>query len=125
MPDKDAPEVVMGGGLASSSKAPLFELIPTESMIRLATRFEAGIERKKEKAWNALSSNQVVLLDQKFVMNRITHVIAHSLKLRDKLFAGAILIGDGETEADDDAGAIMWGGSFLCCATRAIQNSRK
>jgi hypothetical protein len=114
MPDQNAPEIVMAGGATSSSQIPAASLIPTEALIRLAKRFELGVERKGDKAWNALSSNQAVLVDREFIMHRISHVILHAMKLRDKLVSGVAI------DEEDDAGAISWGGAFLCCATKQL-----
>ncbi len=112
MPDQNAKEVTLAGGLVSSSEIPGFHLIPTEALVRLAKRFELGTERKKDKAWNALTKNQECLTDREFILHRISHVIAHALKLRDKITQNLPL-------EDDDAGAVIWGGAFLCCATAA------
>lgn len=62
--DKDASEVTMAGGAVSSSEVPYFHLIPLESLRRLALRFFVGTERKKDKAWNAITPNQQVLTDR-------------------------------------------------------------
>jgi hypothetical protein len=114
MPDKtDSPEIVMGK--VSSSKIPGFHLIPTEALVRLALRFDVGVERKKELAWNALTANQDMLTNKEFILHRIGHVINHAQKLRDKIVAGTSDLGD------DDAGAIIWAGAFLCCATKALE----
>jgi hypothetical protein len=102
-------EIDMAGGRVSSSEIPHFELIPTVALVRLAERFKLGLDRKGDKAWNALTQNQEVLTDRGFILSRIAHVIHHALKLRDKVLAGEAL-------GDDDAGAIIWGGAFLCCA---------
>lgn len=112
MPDQNAPEVPLAGGIVSSSAIPGFHLIPTEALTRLAARFELGLERKGDKAWNAITDNQQCLTARDFVLSRIDHVIGHAMKLRDKLVRGMPL-------DDDDAGAIIWGGAFLCCATAA------
>lgn len=115
MPDQNAPEIPMAGGAVTSSKIPGFHRIPTEALVRLATRFDCGVERKGEgKAWNAVSANQQVLTDRQFILDRISHVIGHAAKLRDKIVSGARL------DDDDDAGAIIWGGAFLCCASAAL-----
>jgi hypothetical protein len=112
---ENAPEVPMAGGVVTSSKIPPLHLIPTEALVRTATRFELGIERKGEdKAWNACSANQSCLTDKQFVLNRLGHVILHAMSLRDKILRGAPM------EGDDDAGAIAWSGAFLCCATKAL-----
>lgn len=107
-------EIPMVGGKASTSQIPDFHLIPTESMIRLAERFKLGIERKGDKSWNAISKNQEILTDKDFIINRIGHIIHHCLKLRDKI------TNNEDLSTDDDAGAISWGGAFLCCATKEL-----
>ena len=107
-------EIPMAGGKVSSTRAPAFQLIPTEALLRLIARFELGRERKKEKAWNARSENQEVLLDREFAIERIDHLMRHALTLRDKIQRGAPM------EGDDDAAAISWSGAFLCCATKAM-----
>lgn len=109
-------EVVMAGGLASSSKCPPFHLIPTIGLARVAYRFEKGVEIKKEKAWNALSSNQACLKDKTFAIERISHIIDHATKLRDKLQADDV----AAMAEDDDAAAIAWAGIFLCCVVDLI-----
>lgn len=101
----------MAGGLASSSPCPPFHLIPTIGLIGLAERFQKGVERKGDKAWNAVSKNQACLKDKEFAIERLSHVINHAMKLRDKLQAGDV---NGMAE-DDDAGAIAWAGVFLYC----------
>ncbi len=115
--DKDAAEISMVSGAVSSSAVPYFHLIPLESLRRLALRFFVGTERKKEKAWNAITPNQHVLTDRAFVLDRISHTIYHAYKLRDKIVRN-------EPFDDDDAGAIAWGGAFLCCVTEAIEAER-
>ena len=119
MADEKAPEVPMAGGAVTSSKIPRLDYIPTEASVRLAERFEKGVERKGiDKAWNALSKDQQVLTDIPFILERIGHVKYHADKLRDKILAGTPLSGD------DDAGAIAWGGAFLCCATKALADQK-
>ena len=112
--------IAFAGGKATSSKIPRFDLIPREALVRLADRFKAGIERHKEKAWNALSDNQECLQDVDMILARVGHVIDHATKLRDMLVqCGAVKSGSlGSTEfiGDDDAAAILWGGAFLVCA---------
>lgn len=104
-------EIPMAGGLASSSVCPPYHLVPTVGMKMLAERFQAGVDRKGDKAWNAVSSNQACLKDKAFVIERISHIIDHAMKLRDKLQADDV----AAMKEDDDAGAITWAGIFLCC----------
>jgi hypothetical protein len=109
-------QVHFAGGKASSSKAGApYHLVPTISSERIAQRFQLGIERRPDgTAWNACSANQEVLADKAFILDRITHVIEHALKLRDKVVSGNCW------EGDDDAAAIGWASHFLCCATDAM-----
>lgn len=115
MPDTNSTEIVMSGGALSTSQIPRIELIPTEAITRLATRFGLGEERKKDKAWNANSDNQAAIMDREFILARIGHVIYHALKLRDK-----VVRGEDPLLVDDDAGAIIWGGAFLCEVTKRM-----
>ncbi len=102
---------------ALTTPGPEFELIPTVGLVRLAERFSLGEVRKGEKAWNAMSENQDCLLNKAFILNRLGHVIAHVLKLRDKIAKNLPF-------EDDDAAAIAWGGIFAICATDAIEKQR-
>lgn len=115
------PQIPYAGGNALSTKIPAFHLIPTVALEALAKRFEKGIERKGDKAWNALSPNQSILTDREFAIERIAHIIHHCMKLRDKLIAG----GDNPFEGDDDAGAIIWGGAFLCSVKQAMKEQNE
>lgn len=109
---KHPPQKVLAGGKIATSEGPPLQLIPTLALERLAERFALGIERKGDKAWNALSSNQEAIGDKELILDRLGHIIHHALKLRDKVAASDIkAIAD-----DDDAGAIAWGGVFLLCA---------
>ena len=98
---------------AKSSREPRFELIPYEGSVRIARRFELGIERKGEASWNALSS-QTPLTDMEFIMSRLGHVVNHAKKLQ------AIINGEIPDDGDDHAAAIGWSGYFLCSVTRAL-----
>lgn len=79
-------------------------------MIRLANRFELGLERHGERSWNARSA-QLPLDDKEFLIARCAHIVDHATKLIQKLHHGI------ETEGDDDAGAIAWAAALLCEAT--------
>lgn len=111
-------EIPMAGGIVSSSECPRLELIPTEAQVRRAARYELGIVRKRDKAWNALSGNQACLTDKDFVLQRIGHGIKHLMLLRDKIVA------DKPMDGDDDAAALGWTADFLCCATRALAEAK-
>ena len=108
----------VGGKVSSSDGKHSFHLIPTHGLGRLADRFQLGSDRKGDKAWNATTHNQEVLVNIPFVLNRITHAMEHLLSLRDKIVAGTPMAGD------DDAGAVAWSGIFLCEATRALEQCR-
>lgn len=113
MPDNDVR--FSGGG--SSSNAPRLELIPFEALVRAARRFELGIANRPDgSAWNAISDNrEACLKDREFLINRAAHVALHAMKLK------AILSGELPDDGDDHAGAILWGGCFLACATEGRQ----
>ena len=110
-------QIAFAEGAALSSKIPPLHLIPSIALEELAERFALGIKRKGNKSWNALSGNQQVLVDRDFILERISHVIHHAMKLRDVIVSGLYdeLIG-----GDNHASAIMWGGAFLICAKHAI-----
>lgn len=121
MVNKHPKQILMAGGKAASSKIPPLHLIPTVALEKIAERFDLGIQRKGDKAWNALSDNQDILQDVDFLIDRCGHVMHHAAKLRDKLK-------NRDTEAitqDGDAGAIAWGGVFLICAVNALLEKEK
>lgn len=109
----------MADAAVSSSKIPRIDLIPTEAIVRLAERFQLGVERKGDKAWNVTTDNQAAIMDREFILARIAHVIYHALKLRDKVISGEDPLKAG---GDDDAGAIIWGGAFLCEVTKRMND---
>lgn len=108
-------------GGASSSRKPRYTLIPHDAILRLIAVMEKGIERKGDRAWNALSNNQACLLDEQFIISRIEHVINHAYSLlrriRSKDWVGL--------DTHDDPAAIMWSGMFFCEVTRAMQAKEK
>jgi len=111
-------QVTYAGGKAASSVGPAMHLIPTVAMEVLARRMMLGIERKGDKAWNAISANQEVLFNREFAIERCSHVIHHAMKLRDQLAHGPA---DNEADSmEDNAGAISWGGAFLSCVVDKI-----
>ncbi len=113
-------EQFLANGTFASSKQPRLELIPYEAEVRFARRFELGIERKGDKAWNALSRerNWVALTDKATVLERCGHVIHHARRLT------AILSGEIQDDGDDHAAAIGWGACFLACATAALKQQK-
>lgn len=106
-------EVKHAGGIVSSSKVPALHLIPTEALLCLAERFEVGTERKGEGAWNALTKNQQCLDDNAFLIERCSHIIRHTMLLRDQLAHG---FNDEEDSPYENAGAIIFGGALMACA---------
>jgi len=111
-------EVKFSGG-GTGSKQPRLELIPYIALIRAALRFELGIANRRDgSSWNALSKNfQTAVRDKKFILARAAHTAQHALKLK------AILAGEIPDDGDDHAGAILWGGCFLACATEKDPNA--
>lgn len=92
----------------TSTKIPRFELIPFFTLCLFAGAFENGIEKKHEGAWNALNAHlEEALKDKLFVVERLSHVIKHCYKAIGKVMEGK------EWEGEEDAGAIMFGGSVL------------
>ena len=71
-------------------------------------RMELGLERHKEKSWNALTPNHPALSDKDAIVARAAHAIDHASKLI------AILTGQIPDDGDDHASAVMWAGTFLC-----------
>lgn len=115
-PPQHPPQVLMAGGKVASTKGPAYHLIPTAALDKLAERFELGIARKGDKAWNAVSGNQDCLTDKELLIERCSHIVHHALKLRDQLQDSSC----GEESIQDNAAAVMWGGAFLVCAGNAL-----
>lgn len=101
-----------------STKVPLFHLIPLDALEGIADRFEEGTIRKGDKAWNATTSNQECLTNKDFLLERISHVIHHAMKLRDQLVRG---VQDGEESMYENAGSIGFGGCLLICAAKKLE----
>ncbi len=121
-PHSDHPvQIAMAGGKAASSVGPPFHLIPTSALTHLANRFQKGIERKGDKAWNALSNNQECLTDKDFVIERMSHIIHHALKLRDQIRFG---VQPGDESLTENAAAMAWGGIFAICAAEQLDKSQ-
>lgn len=114
-------EQLLAGGKIASSHSPAFHLIPRAALIALANRCQLGVERKGDKAWNAITTgNQHCLTDRELILHRISHVIDHATKLRDRLVAADSTSDYSILAEDDDSAAVMWGGMFLCCAVDAV-----
>lgn len=99
--------IVIHSSGAGTSKTPRFDLIPRDALIRLADRYELGLKYGEDNWRKGME-------DKAYVIERISHVVDHALKLREKLK------GRLPHDGDDDAAAIMWGGAFLCEATAAL-----
>lgn len=99
-------------GKVTSTKLARFELIPKSALISLADRFELGIERKGEGAWNTLTlQNSDCTTDKAFAIERLSHCIHHCYDAIYKL----IHEGDnpGKEAGEEDAGAILFAGAVL------------
>lgn len=112
--DMFTPKVV--DKIVGTSKVPNFLLIPCHTLISLANRFSKGLISYKDKSWNALSPNfEKALEEEEWILDRANHIIDHTLKWVAK-FKGKM-----EDDGDDDAGAILFGGSLLA----EVSNHRK
>ena len=112
---EDASQMVDG---LKCSTIPPFHLIPRIAYVRLAERVALGEATKGKDAWNAFSSNQLVLLSREALARRLGHAINHALSLLDKIAKGSDL-----SEGDDDAAALMWAGMYAVCSTDALATS--
>lgn len=112
-------EVKHAGGIVSSSKVPALHLIPTEALLCLADRLQVGTERKGDGAWNALTKNQQCLDDNAFLIERCSHIIRHTLLLRDQLAHG--YNSEQEDSPYENAGAIIFGGALMACAVKRAE----
>jgi hypothetical protein len=91
----------------SSTIQPRLSLIPHKGLVNAAVRFELGLVRHKERAWNNLSNNQDALKDKDWLIERCSHAIEHCYSLID------ILKGSKVGKIEEDAGAIAWCGLVL------------
>jgi hypothetical protein len=101
-----------------ASKKPRYSLIPKAALDALADRFELGQQKYKDKSWNALTK-QDGLLDDAWVIARAEHVIYHAMLIIQKM--NGLIPDDG----DDDAAAIMWGGTCLHEARRIREGNKE
>lgn len=98
-------EVVVTSCGAKTSPSPRLDLIPFGALVRVARRYEKGLERYGEGNWRR------GLGDPSYVVERLCHTITHCWRLIEKIKAGR------GGEGDDDAAAIVWGGMLACEAT--------
>ena len=98
-------DIVIHKSGASSSYCPDYSQIPLEAMTALAQRFELGALKHGKGNWK----NGIP--DKDYVIQRLNHVIRHAYTMIGKL-EGNIPI-----DGDDDAGALMWGGTFAIVAS--------
>ena len=89
----------------TSTKQPRLSLIPHAGLVNAAVRFELGIEKHGEKAWNSLSENQAALDDKDWLIERCSHAIEHCYSMIDSLKGGE--------SAPEHAGAVAWCGLVL------------
>ena len=94
----------------TSTKQIRLSLIPHRGLVNAAKRFELGLERHGEKAWNNLSENQSALQDRDWLIERCSHGIEHLYRLID-FYAGKG--GISLEDAKGDAGAAAWCGLVL------------
>lgn len=95
----------------TSTKQPRLSLIPHAGLVNAAKRFELGLQKHGDKAWNNLSNNQVALVDREWLIERASHAIEHCYRMIEYLKG----FGTGEDldAALGDAGAIAWAGLVL------------
>src|ERR1039458_9150780 len=80
----------------TSTKQPRLSLIPHKGLVNAAIRFELGLERHGDKAWNNLSPNKEALKDKEWLIERVSHCIEHAYSFIDCLKNGTIgTDGDG------------------------------
>ncbi|WP_323163200.1 hypothetical protein, partial [Pseudomonas fluorescens] len=63
--DLKEPKTQVYKGSAAASKIPGFKYIPLCALERLAKRFELGLERHRQHAWNPLDPVTAKMLDDK------------------------------------------------------------
>lgn len=95
----------------SSTKCPRYDLIPRHPLTRLAARCEEGVVNHGDKAWNA-RNNPAALTEKEWIIERLNHVVNHTLELIHQLTH------DLPVDGDDNASAIMWGGMLACEVTK-------
>jgi hypothetical protein len=110
MPVRDQKEKrVFKSGL-TSTKQPRLSLIPHAGLVNAAERFELGLEKHAETAYNKLSNNTAAALeDRDWLIERVSHAIEHCYRMIDILIDPNKVISD----LKDDAGAVAWCGLVL------------
>ena len=93
---------------AKTSESARLDLLPYHGLVRAAARFAKGERRYGHDNWRKGLTNR------SYVIERAAHVMEHAAKLIAKLK------GHLPDDGDDDAGAIAWGGMFLCEAMEAL-----
>lgn len=126
-------QVPMAGGQALSSKIPPWHLIPRVALDALANILALGLEKKKEKSWHAGSTNQPVLDNLDFLIERCGHISRHASTYCEALIALRNMRKDPLTTElelaqatqvlcdSTDPGAIMFGGTLLACAADRLK----
>lgn len=115
MPQPVEKKKIFKSGTTSTTK-PRFELLPYEGLKRAAIRYELGLQKHGDRAWNALSPNQVALTDKEWLIERCSHGIQHLYNLIEKLNGRVEL-----TAGEDDAGAVAWCGLTLSAAVTVLE----
>lgn len=123
MPD---PEKQIDYGNGASSQIPPVHLIPRVLVDNLANRFAAGVASKGDKAWNAMSTNQDLLISVEFLKDRLGHAIRHSYLLLEALSRiehaeDFLKVGRTLPDPAEDAAAICWNGGYAICALEALR----
>jgi len=97
---------------ATASVAPQFQYLPLNAILKMCKRFADGAKKHEPFGWMRGLVGRPPLPpipspEMEYALERANHVIYHTLKYQRKL--QGLLPDDG----DDDAAAIMWGGSVL------------
>lgn len=95
-----------------STKQPRLSLIPHKGLVNAAKRFELGLERHGDKAWNSLTANLAPMSDREFLLERCSHAIEHLYCLIEIIKQKNISAVEVE-KALGDAGAVAWCGLVL------------
>jgi hypothetical protein len=105
----------------TSTKQTRLALIPHRGLINAAKRFEEGLQKHGDKAWNALSPNQAALTDVDWLIERCSHGIEHLYRIIDELRFRNV----GAEGLLGDAGAVAWCGLVLGEALCILQHEKQ